>query len=332
MAYHVIRKAALRMALCRALIKAVQVYKRKVAMSVAGGAKIDIIDIFDSAMSEATDATDAKKKEEEDKKKSYIPMTLAKVAVTSLQMKDKASAKAATPGTGLHRQGTGLLGVREGKSGWGAVGKNMRNRKLNMFLEKEDLRTPTVEESLKMLNDKVTSTQTALMTRVEQLETALHTHATSARVTNAKLDTHSELLERLVSLVSSGSSHRVRRTKQQHPSMTRKNTVGGSLNSSSGGGGGATSAPQDEAHPPAQGGAQPDQHAVLNAACRNQEIERRELREAHQQDGGDAHTRSSPARAKEERDYLLSFTSSAATRSSNSSGRGHDADAESFEA
>ena len=265
-------------------------------------------------MNEATEATDDEKKKEDDKKKTYIPMSLKATELSNIVMKAKSSAKLATSGS------SAMSKVRQGKAGWGVVGGKMRKGgNLSIFIEGDELRPPTIEESIKALNDKLSGgTQSALMGRVEKLEAAVKANASSVAVTNAKLDSHSELLERLLALVSSEraavsfsyAQSPKRSAAAKASGLKRASTEGRVLQTASGGPGSPqrttpSKSPQPQTWPgqeerdylrkldgDLQGGASvkvlpsSQDHAVLTA------IERHELRE--ESEGQDPHTRSSP--------------------------------------
>ena len=111
-AYHIVRKAALRMALSRALLKAAQILKR---MRVADQKDKTLAGVFDELLLDLTMASEKEKAEVERKRQQYIPMSLTNQPVSILGVRLKSSATAAAA---AGKQG----GQSFSKQKWGAIG------------------------------------------------------------------------------------------------------------------------------------------------------------------------------------------------------------------
>jgi len=168
-AYHIVRKAALRMALSRALLKAAQILKR---MRVADQKDKTLAGVFDELLLDLTMASEKEKAEVERKRQQYIPMSLTNQPVSILGVRLKSSATAAAA---AGKQG----GQSFSKQKWGAIGsvlgKKGRAGNLRLFLEKDEFKPPTVEDRIKMLSDKVDASQVQVLRRVDAFEGEMRT-------------------------------------------------------------------------------------------------------------------------------------------------------------
>ena len=90
MAFHIIRKAALRMALCRGMLLTSKLYKQLLIMGITPH---DMLAVFDRAMVEASEQAAYDKQHDEQRKQSYIPIALSPVAPAA---KPKAAARLAS--------------------------------------------------------------------------------------------------------------------------------------------------------------------------------------------------------------------------------------------
>jgi len=158
-AYHIVRKAALRMALTRALIKAAQLIKRSKAWQ-QGRFVGKLCDVFDMAMEEAEESNPevVRKKMEEEARTKFIPLTLTAQALEQVEKKEKKDAKLAVD-----------YAKTRGQKLWGQISKQNKLQ----FLEKDDFKPPTMEEQMAQLHAKVHSSQAATNARLDKLEVLL---------------------------------------------------------------------------------------------------------------------------------------------------------------
>ena len=71
-------------------------------------------------------------------------------------------------------------------------------RRKRIFLEKEDLKTATPEESLRALNEHWSVSQSKLMRRLDDVEAAVKAEAAGAKAREATLERHTQLLNTLI--------------------------------------------------------------------------------------------------------------------------------------
>ena len=143
-------------------------------------------------MQEASSVSKEKLEEAEERKKYYIPLSLKNAVNVLGRKEDKSKAVAAAPGKGL----------RTGKRGWGAVGSNIQRGRLHaVFLDKDEFKPPTIEETLKTISEKVDTTNTRTLQRIGALEgfvdvavkelvAAQHAQAAASRELADRLDAH----------------------------------------------------------------------------------------------------------------------------------------------
>ena len=258
MAYHIVRKAALRMALCRAMIKAAKMHRRLAAQ----GRMHDILDVFDAAMLEAIDRTASEALLESRKKDVYIPISLGSKPPTEVEAREKKNARAAVEACDDDMSGgDGSQSFKSGTSGdgssfkaaassvhTGTSGRRRRRRTTKVFLEKSDLKKKSNEEVLRELSAQVSADQRRLVRRLEAVEAATKADAEMMLANDTLVDRHTELLERIVRRLEGRPERRLNmeemlrtmRIRQPH----RKQRMGASApGTSAGGGGGHTSSP-----------------------------------------------------------------------------------------
>ena len=138
MAYVIVRKAALRMALIRALVKAARLITR----SHSGLANSSMMHIFDSAMREAHDEKQARIDDERQKREAQIPLTLKGTAsleglkATMQQARRKRAQQEAAKAGGTK------------KKGWGKLSLHVATGELSKDVPPAKIKSPIVEAEI----------------------------------------------------------------------------------------------------------------------------------------------------------------------------------------
>ena len=183
MAYHVVRKAALRMALVRALVKAAAIVKR----SRQGNKALSIIEIFDRAMLEASEAAVERQREEEEKKTVMIPLSTkltGESSETVLKLAQMLAKKKETPkkggwgklaGGGLAARLKNAETTAKKNGSPSPTKKQPTTVRLNNLMGKallDKVKPKTVEESIRELK----GSHNEVVERISRLEKSMVTH------------------------------------------------------------------------------------------------------------------------------------------------------------
>jgi len=209
-AFYTVRKAALRMALIRALVKAAGIIKRGGSKFMTG--QMSIVQIFDLAMREAAESREEENKAKNDAKSKPIPLSLA------------SAAKHLKGGAGSFKKQM-AEGTVKPKGKWGVIGKRCTDGGLNRLSAascstavggatadkvgasrvgkcevelavssptKELRQNMTVEEEVKVLNSRVGEQQKKMEANhsnvMERLSTLERSMADFLGTMNSKLD------------------------------------------------------------------------------------------------------------------------------------------------